>query len=474
MFWDVVPPEVSSILLSSGPGPASLLAAGEAWRALALHYTEAAAELSDILSALQTGAWQGPSAEQYASANQPFLSWLTTMGTLSELVADRHDAIAAGYSAALAAMPTLIELAANHATHTALVATNFLGINSIPIVLNEADYLRMWAQAAAVMDAYQGASEAALGSLPTASAAPQILSSDSAAATAVSATAASGSSGSGDVTGWLLQELDYLIEDLQRLAATVPEPWRGALTQVLDSASSVVGSQVFTIAAYSILDPTIYFGPFLAPLAPAAAASATAAVAGIATPVTEPENPSAATTEQPRASTARAAGHQHALAVALTPGTGTASVAPSSSPAAPAPAPTTATPAHGAVRPGFYAVGGGPDREGFTPTEGGRAAQSITESMPDIAAASAAAPALRRQTTRRRRKARQYRYEALSADAHITRPGDPGNAQVPAQVSESRRGTDTLAHARGLIDQQHQRYDATEAPTLPQTWDENR
>lgn len=155
MLWHAMPPELNTARLMMGAGPAPMLQAAAGWEAWAAGLETQADELAAALTAL-SAAWTGVSGERAVAAATPMVAWLKSVALVAQRRAMQASAQAAAYTAALAITPSLPEIAANHITRAVLVATNFLGINMVPIGLKETDYfVRMWNQAAGAMDVYQ-------------------------------------------------------------------------------------------------------------------------------------------------------------------------------------------------------------------------------------------------------------------------------------------------------------------------------
>jgi PPE-repeat protein len=161
----IFPPEINSGRMYAGPGAGPMTAASAAWGALADDLYLAAAAYGYTVSDLTTW-WLGPSSVSMATAAATYVSWITATAAQAALTAAQATAAVAAYEAAFAMTVPPPVIAANRALLLALVATNFFGQNTPAIMATEALYVEMWAQDAAAMYGYAGASTAASALTP--------------------------------------------------------------------------------------------------------------------------------------------------------------------------------------------------------------------------------------------------------------------------------------------------------------------
>lgn len=326
MDFGVLPPEINSARIYSGPGSGPMVAAANAWETLASDLHTSASGYRSVISELTVDNWQGPSSMMMAEAAAPYVAWLHSTAAQAEQTATQARTAAGAYRTAYAMTVPPAVIDANRVQLVSLIESNYLGQNSPAIAATEAVYDQMWAQDATAMYGYAGSSAAATRLTPFGDP-PQTTN----PARTATPTAVTASSAAHTTTSQLPAALEQLAAPADSLSETsifndsVSSASGAASVTSASCSGSSISATNHAIAVNASRDTAQGIGPFLAgspssppTLAPASlgtpAASAVMARASLvgtlsvpqtwAATATPPVNPAALTLPSPNPATA--------------------------------------------------------------------------------------------------------------------------------------------------------------------------
>jgi len=236
--YSLLPPEINSGRMYSGPGAGSLQAAAEAWDSLAAELYSAAGQYRSVVSGLTVAQWTGPSSTAMAAAAQTYVNWLYDTALQAEQTAGQAKAAASAHAAALAAHVPPPAIAANRSLLATLIAHNYFGQYTAAIGETERQYAQMWAQDATAMHGYSRSSASASQLTPFSQ---PVQNTNPAGQTAQSASVAQ-ATGTGGATN-----MQSMLSQLQSMFGSTGSTGTTGTT----STSSTVSSSLINTAGYS-------------------------------------------------------------------------------------------------------------------------------------------------------------------------------------------------------------------------------
>jgi PPE-repeat protein len=259
MDFGIYPPEINSGRMYTGPGSGPMLAAAQAWGALADELYTAASAYQSVASELTSGSWSGPSSMSMTAAAGSYVEWLSSTAAQAEQTSAQTAAAAAAYEAAFASTVPPPVIAANRSLLMTLVATNFFGQNTPAIAATEAQYGAMWAQDAVAMYVYAGSSASATALTPFTS--PHQNSNPAASASQAAAV----SQASGSSAGNAQSTVSGVSQALS--AAAAPAQSGDALDTLSDLISVFLSAPTDLVTLFGLIPMDALSGPVDLPIA---------------------------------------------------------------------------------------------------------------------------------------------------------------------------------------------------------------